>query len=123
MNCSSLAVIEYSTLSSALLPETINSHQVRCYNVDGRGILEGSEEKQESKEDLVNDKWVEDNFEDLIQQYPRRWIAVMDQKVVASGGIRYFLERKVKKMVKDKDYSIYFVPPTSTRTDVTYENH
>jgi hypothetical protein len=85
--------------------------------------LEGSEEKQESKEDLVNDKWVEDNFEDLIQQYPRRWIAVVDQKVVASGGIRYFLERKVKKMVNDKDYSIYFIPPTSTRTDVTYENH
>jgi hypothetical protein len=85
--------------------------------------LEGSEEKQESKEDLVNDKWVEDNFEDLIQRYPRRWIAVVDQKIVASGGIRYFLERKVKKMMKDKDYSIYFIPPTSTRTDVTYENH
>lgn len=91
--------------------------------VDGRGTLEVGEEKQESKDDLINDKWVEDNFEDLMQEYPRRWIAVMDQKVIASGGLRYFLERKAKKMVKDKAYSIYFIPPTSTRTDVTYESH
>jgi hypothetical protein len=103
--------------------ETIINRGCFLNVVDGRGTLEVGEEKQESKEDLINDKWVEDNFEDLMQEYPRRWIAVMDQKVIASGGLRYFLERKAKKMVKDKAYSIYFIPPTSTRTDVTYESH
>lgn len=85
--------------------------------------METGEERVESKEDLLNDKWVEEHFEDLIQQYPRKWIVVMDRKVVTSGGIRYFVERKAKGMVDGKDYSIYFIPPTNTRTDVTYESH
>jgi len=89
----------------------------------GGDALETGGEKEESKEDLLNDQWVEENFEDLIQQYPRKWIVVMDRKVVTSGGIRYFVERKAKGMAEDKEYSIYFIPPTSTRTDVTYESH
>ena len=85
--------------------------------------METGEERVESKEDLLNDKWVEEHFEDLIQQYPRKWIVVIDRKVVTSGGIRYFVEREAKRMAEGKDYSIYFIPPTSTRTDVTYESH
>jgi hypothetical protein len=92
-------------------------------------IMAGEREKrhmqevEESQEDLSNDEWVKVHFEDLIQQYPRKWIVVMERKVVTSGGIRYFVERKAKQMADEKEYSIYFIPPTSTRTDATYQTH
>jgi hypothetical protein len=97
----------------------LNHHDITARERERRRM----QEVEESQEDLSNDEWVKGHFEDLIQQYPRKWIVVMDRKVVFSGGIRYFVERKAKQMAEEKDYSIYFIPPTSTRTDVTYESH
>ena len=73
-------------------------------------MLEG--EREEDDIDLSNDEWFQSNYLELVQRYPRLWIAVMDQQVICDGATESEAEQKAKKIAGDREYSIYFVEPT-----------
>lgn len=84
--------------------------------------MKNEEEDVESDEDKRNDEWLKDNFYDLIEKYPREWIAVVGQKVIAKASTRTEVEDMAEDLVDDQDYSVYFIPPTGTFTDVGYSS-
>lgn len=70
------------------------------------------EEIEEGDIDLSNDQWLEENYLDLVQKYPRLWIAVMDQQVICDAGTKSGAEAKAKKIAGDQEFSVYFIEPT-----------
>lgn len=78
------------------------------------------EEEYESEEDKKNDEWFKDNYIDLMEEHPREWIVVMDQRIIAIGTTRIEVEDRAKQITGDHDYSVYFVNPTATVTDTGY---
>lgn len=69
-------------------------------------------EPVEGTEDVMNDLWFKQNYLELIQDYPNRWIAVLDQKVIASGNRRHQVESEAKEIAEDKEFSLYFIEPS-----------
>jgi hypothetical protein len=84
--------------------------------------MNDNQEMIESEEDLKNDEWFKDNYLDLIQEHPREWIAVMDQKIIAISSTEMEVEILANEIAGQKEYSIYFVAPTATVTDIGYSN-
>jgi len=74
--------------------------------------MEG-EERQEGDIDLSNDQWLEENYLDLVQKYPRLWIAVMDQQVICDAAMKSAAEAKAKKIAGGREFSVYFIEPTA----------
>ena len=70
-------------------------------------------EREEDDIDLSNDQWLEENYLDLVQKYPRLWIAVMDQRVICDAATRSTAEAKAKKTAGDREFSVYFIEPTA----------
>jgi len=70
-------------------------------------------EREEDDIDLANDQWLEENYLDLVQKYPRLWIAVMDQQVICDGGTKSNVEAKAKKIAGNQEFSVYFIEPTA----------
>ena len=70
------------------------------------------DEPVEEDYDKKNDQWFKENYLDLIEDYPFSWIAVCDQKVVASAGTKSGVEGKAREIVGDKRCSFYFIEPT-----------
>ncbi len=70
------------------------------------------DEVTEEEYDKKNDEWFKANYLDLIQDYPFSWIAVCDQKVIATARTRSGVEAKAKELVPDKRCSFYFIEPT-----------
>jgi hypothetical protein len=79
-----------------------------------------SEDRIEDELDIRNDKWVEENFLGLVQKYPRQWIAVMDQQVICYGITEAEIESKAEEIAGEREFSVYFIPPTPTNTDASY---
>jgi hypothetical protein len=79
-----------------------------------QGVIEmvDDEEPVEGTEDVMNDLWFKQNYLELIQNYPNRWIAVLDQKVVASGNMKRQVESEAKVIAGDKEFSLYFIEPS-----------
>ncbi len=79
-----------------------------------QGVIEmvDDEEPVEGTEDVMNDLWFKQNYLELIQNYPNRWIAVLDQKVVASGNMKRQVESEAKEIAGDKEFSLYFIEPS-----------
>ena len=73
------------------------------------------EEPIEEDYDKKNDEWFKANYLDLIQDYPFSWIAVCEQKVVATARTRAGAETKAKETVGDKRCSFYFIEPSDIR--------
>jgi len=69
-------------------------------------------EREEDDIDLSNDQWLEENYFDLVQKYPRLWIAVIDQQVICDAGTKSAAEAKAKKIAGDQEFSVYFIEPT-----------
>jgi hypothetical protein len=82
--------------------------------------MANEEEEYESEEDRKNDEWFKDNFFDLVEEHPREWIAVMGQRIIATGASRIEAEDNAREQAGEEEFSIYFVPPTATFTDVGY---
>jgi len=80
------------------------------------------EEPEESAMDIKNDEWFKNNYIDLMQKYPREWIAVMDQKIIATGATKAEVQEAADDIAGEKEYSLYFVLPTSTVTDTGYSH-
>jgi len=70
-------------------------------------------EREEDDIDLSNDQWLEENYLDLVQKYPRLWIAVMDQQVICDAATKSAAEAKAKKIAGDQEFSVYFIEPTA----------
>jgi hypothetical protein len=70
-------------------------------------------EREEDDIDLSNDQWLEENYLDLVQKYPRLWIAVLDQQVICDAGTKSAAEAKAKKIAGDQEFSVYFIEPTA----------
>ena len=70
------------------------------------------EEPSEDAVDVKNDEWMRANYLDLIQDYPRQWIAVMDQKVICSAPTKSGANSAAKEIAKGKPFSLYFIEPT-----------
>lgn len=78
------------------------------------------DEIHESESDKKNDEWFKDNYIDLLQDHPREWIAVIDQKIVAIASNETDIEVMANKIAGDKEYSVYFIAQTAQVTDVEY---
>lgn len=79
------------------------------------------DEEYEDDEDLKNDQWFKDNYLDLIEDHPREWIAVSDQRLVCTGATRIEVDDRARELLgEEKEYSVYFVLPVDTITDVSY---
>ena len=78
------------------------------------------QEINESETDLKNDEWFKDNYLDLIQEHPREWIAVMDQKIIAVSSTESEVEILAREIAGDREYSMYFIAPTAMVTDSGY---
>jgi hypothetical protein len=71
-----------------------------------------TEEEQESQEDVKNDLWLKENYIDLIADYPNQWIAVLEQKVVATGNQKRVVEKHALEIAGDRQFSLYFIEPS-----------
>jgi hypothetical protein len=77
-------------------------------------------EKVESDEDKKNDEWLKTTFFDLMQTYPREWIAVQGQRVIAKASTMNEVKKMAEELVSDKEFSVYFIPPTGVFSDVGF---
>jgi nucleoside diphosphate kinase len=83
---------------------------------DPSDILQVSQEEPvEEDYDKKNDEWFKTNYLDLIQDHPNSWIAVCDQKVVATARSKAGAEANAKEKVGDKRCSFYFIEPSDIR--------
>ena len=73
------------------------------------------EEREEDSVDKKNDEWFKQNYLYLIQDYPFLWIAVLDQKVVATGTSKAQVEASARKAMGEKEFSFYFIEPSDIR--------
>jgi hypothetical protein len=83
--------------------------------------MSDNEENHESEDDLRNDEWLKENYIDLMLEHAREWIAVMDRKIIAISSTESEVQEKAKKIAGDKEYSVYFIAPTSAATDTNYQ--
>jgi hypothetical protein len=74
----------------------------------------------ESEDDKKNDEWLKITFFDLMQTYPREWIAVLGQKVIANASTKNDVIKMAEEIALDQEFSIYFIPPTGVFSDVGF---
>jgi len=55
-------------------------------------------------------EWITKNFEALVDEYPSRYIAVVDNRVVSTGISAKEVEQKAKKEYPDKMPSVILIP-------------
>ncbi len=82
--------------------------------------MSDEEEIQESEDDLRNDEWFKENYIDLMQEHARDWIAVMGRKIIAISSTEAEVELQARKIAGDREFSVYFVAPTASVTDTSY---
>jgi hypothetical protein len=57
---------------------------------------------------IKNSKWIGKNYIELTKKYNNKWIAVIDEKVVASDISLEKLRKKIEKEYKEKsDEAVY----------------
>lgn len=54
--------------------------------------------------------WITKNFESLVDKYPNKYIAVVNDKVVSSGMSAKDVEEKAKRRYPDKMPSVILIP-------------
>ncbi|QLH74428.1 MAG: hypothetical protein HPY73_02485 [Methanomassiliicoccales archaeon] len=70
------------------------------------------EEELETEEDRKNDDWLKKHFIEMVQKYPRQWIAVLERNVIAVGATRAEVELRAEEIAGEREYSVYFIPQT-----------
>ncbi len=53
-------------------------------------------------------KWANEHFGEIVREYPDQWVAIVNQKVAASGKTISEVERIVFKMTGSIEFPIYF---------------
>lgn len=56
------------------------------------------------------DNWLSEHFEELVNEYPKKVIAVIDDEVIAVGENEKELDRLVRKKYPDATPFIFTVP-------------
>ncbi len=59
-----------------------------------------------------NDEWYEKNIVDLVQRYPRQWIAVLDRQVLCVAATRRAAQAEARRLAQGREFSVYFVEET-----------
>jgi hypothetical protein len=57
-----------------------------------------------------DDAWIIEHFSELVSKYAGKYVAVVDQKLVAAGTSGKDVEDKARKAVPDKMPSVFRVP-------------
>lgn len=70
------------------------------------------EEVVEDEEDIKNDQWFKENYVELVGLHPKEWIAVIDQKIIATGTTMAELDENAMEAAGERKFSVYFVPGT-----------
>lgn len=71
------------------------------------------EEPTEEDFDKKNDEWFKAHYLELIQDHPNSWIAVSNEKVVATAGTRAGVESAAKNAGCHERCSFYFIDPAN----------
>ena len=66
----------------------------------------------EESERMSNDEWFKANLLDLVQKYPRQWIAVADSQVIATAASRGGAKSEAKRVAAGREFSLYFIEPS-----------
>lgn len=59
-----------------------------------------------------NDEWFKANLLDLVEKYPRQWIAVLDGAVICTSASRGRARAEAKRIAAGKEFSLYFIEPS-----------
>lgn len=59
---------------------------------------------------MKSQEWITKNFENLVNKYPSKYIAVVDETVVTVGSSAKDVENEVLKKYPKKIPSIIFIP-------------
>jgi len=57
-----------------------------------------------------DDLWIVEHFSDLVAKYPGKYIAVVNEALVAAGDSPAEVESEAKKVVSEKMPSVFHVP-------------
>ena len=53
-------------------------------------------------------KWASEHFTEIVKEYPNQWVAIVDKKVVAAGGMIAEVEREATEKTGRDEFPIYF---------------
>ena len=59
-----------------------------------------------------NDAWFEANLLDLVEKYPRQWIAVLDRTVICAAASKGRATAEAKRIAGGREFSLYFIEPS-----------
>ncbi len=65
------------------------------------------------KEYWEDSKWVNEHAVEISQQYPNKWVAVMDKAVVAAGRDGAKVEKMAMEKAGQKEFVIFFAGNSS----------
>jgi hypothetical protein len=66
----------------------------------------------ESSAGKSNDEWFEANLLDLVEKYPRQWIAVLEGAVICTSSSRGRVRAEAKRIAGGREFSLYFIEPS-----------
>jgi hypothetical protein len=64
------------------------------------------------KEYWEDSKWACEHFGEIVKEYPDRWVAIADRKVVAAGRTIAEVEKEAKEKTGLEEFPIYFAERT-----------
>ena len=53
-------------------------------------------------------KWANENFTDIVRQYPNLWVAIVDKKVVAAGKVISEVRKIAQQKTNQKSFPVIF---------------
>lgn len=53
-------------------------------------------------------KWANENFTDIVKQYPNLWVAIVNKKVVAAGKIISEVRKIAQQKTNQKSFPVIF---------------
>ena len=60
------------------------------------------------KEYWNDSKWANDNFSEIVKEYPNLWVAIVNKKVVASGKIISDVRKTAQAKTKREHFPVLF---------------
>ncbi len=76
-------------------------------------MVEGHETREDAT-DQGNDAWFQESYLELVERYPRQWIAVLERQVICSAATRAGAASEARRIAGNREFSLYFVEPTLT---------
>lgn len=60
------------------------------------------------KEYWEDSEWADENFSDIVKEYPNLWVAVVGKKVVAAGKVIAEVEKMAEEKTGRKSFPLLF---------------